>query len=234
MWHGDHIVNLQSFLFNIIKRQATYVQQGKTQSVSHHCFIRAIIERELTRRHLGTWEDFVKLKIEEPKRGGTKGKGIGTREKISIGVSKVVYKIAQEASALELVSKTAKRKIPPVETSTHRKRISHTVVAEESSKEVTLVSQEHAPNLDKGKSIDKGKQPTSTPRRVARLSRVDLEIEPSISSIDSKAPPVSPSKPAIHTPQHESDLKEIPAKPNNPINIDSDIESLEQIVSRFN
>lgn len=96
------------------------------------------------------------------------------------------------------------------------------------------MSQEPASNLDKGKSIDKGKKPVSTPWRVTRLSGVDLETEPSIPSIDSEAPPMPPSKPTIHTPQHESDLEEIPAKPNNPINIDSDTESSEQIMSGFN
>ena len=56
------------------------MQQGKTQSVSHHCLIRAIIERELTRQHLGTWDDFVKLKIVGPQRGGPKGKGVHTQD----------------------------------------------------------------------------------------------------------------------------------------------------------
>lgn len=37
--HANHPVNLPSFLFNIVKRQATFVQVGKDQSVSHHCLI---------------------------------------------------------------------------------------------------------------------------------------------------------------------------------------------------
>lgn len=198
--HGDHPVNLPSFLFNIIKRQAKYVQQGKTQSISHHCLIRAIIERELTRHRLGTWNDFVKLKIEDPNRGGPKGKGIGKREKTAIRVRKVVYKTTQEASTSELVSKTIKRKILPAKTSTPRKRRSHTVVEEESSEEVNPASQKPAPNLDKGKSIDKGKQPVSTLRRLTRLSGVNFKTKPSTPSVDAEVPPVPSLEPAIHTP----------------------------------
>jgi hypothetical protein len=224
----------QVFFLISLKDKPTYVQQGKTQSVSHHYLIRAIIERELTRRRCRTWEDFVKLKIEDPNRGGPKGKGIGTREKTILGVRKVVYKTAQEASASELVSKTVKRKIPPTETSTPQKGRSQIVVEEESPEEVTPASKKPTPNLDKGKSINKGKKPVSTPRRVTRLSGVNLETKPSTPSIDAEVPPVPSPKPAIHTPQHESDNEEIPINPNSPISIDSDTESSEQIMSGFN
>ena len=93
--------------------------------MSHHCLIRAIIERELTRQHVGTWDDFFKLKIVGPQRGGPKGKGIGTREKIIVGVRKVVYKIVQEALASVSTSKTTKKRIPSSESSTSKKRKAH-------------------------------------------------------------------------------------------------------------
>ena len=60
LWYDNHPVNLPSFLYNIVKRQATNVQEGKAKSVSHHYLIRAIIERELTNQRLGTWDDFIK------------------------------------------------------------------------------------------------------------------------------------------------------------------------------
>ena len=47
--HANHPINLPSFIYNIVKWKAANVQEGKGQSISHHCLIRAIVERELTR-----------------------------------------------------------------------------------------------------------------------------------------------------------------------------------------
>ena len=83
-------MNLPSFIYNNIKWQPANVHKGKDLSVSHHCLIRAIIERELIRQGLGTWDDFFKRNLVEPHRGGPRGQGMGTREKTTIGVRKVV------------------------------------------------------------------------------------------------------------------------------------------------
>ena len=99
-----------------------------------------------------------------------------------------MYKIAPEALASMSPPKDVKRKVPPSDTSTSKKRKSHTATIEEGSEEVSPVSHEAAPNLDKGKAIDKGKQPIYTPRRVTRVSRVNLKIEPPIPPVDLETP----------------------------------------------
>ena len=88
--------------------------------MSHHCLIRAIVERELTRQGLGTWDDFVKQNPTEPQRGGRRGQGMGTREKTTTRVRKVVYKIAQEASALASTPMVTKKRTPSSEASTSK------------------------------------------------------------------------------------------------------------------
>ena len=65
---------------------------------------------------------------------------------------------------------------------------------------------------------------------------MDLKSEPPILPIDLEAPvhtPMQSPKHTIHTPEHESDPEEIPPKPNSPINIDSETDSLEKIVFGF-
>ena len=99
----------------------------------------------------------------EPQSSGPRGKGMGTREKNAIGVRKVVYKIASEALAFVFPPKAVKRKVPPVDASTSKKRKARTVVTEESSEEVSPLSHKTAPNSEKGKVVDKGKKPISTP-----------------------------------------------------------------------
>ena len=42
--HENRPVSFPSYIFNIIKKQATLVQSSKDQSVSHHCLIRATME----------------------------------------------------------------------------------------------------------------------------------------------------------------------------------------------
>ncbi len=103
---------------------------------------------------MGTWDNFVKIRTKGPKGGGPKGKVMGTREKTIVGVKKVVYRMAQEASASAFVPKATKRKILPVKASTSRKRKSHIVTIEEGSTEVSPVSQEPTLNPDKGKFVD--------------------------------------------------------------------------------
>lgn len=152
--HGGHPMNLPSFLYNIVKRQASYVQQGKAQSVSHHCLIREIVEKELTRQHLGTWEDFVKLKPMGPQSSGPRGQGMGTHEKTAVGVRKVVYKTTSEASASAFQPKDVKRKVPPTNAFASKKRKVHIAAIEESSKEVSPLSHKIALDSKKGKVVD--------------------------------------------------------------------------------
>ena len=132
--------------------------------ISHHFLIRAIVERELTRQHLGTLEDFVKLKLVGPQSSGPRGQGMGIHEKTIVGVRKVVYKIASEALASASPPKAVKRKVPPTNASASKKRKAHTVAVEESSNEVSPLSHETALNSKKGKVVDKGKKPISTPQ----------------------------------------------------------------------
>ena len=93
--------------------------------MSHHYLIRAIIERELIRKHLGTWNDFLKLNVVGPQRGGPRGKGIGMREKHAIGVRKVVYKIVQEASSSMSTPKATKKRIHLQRLQSLKEKITH-------------------------------------------------------------------------------------------------------------
>ena len=97
------------------------MQEGKGPSMSHHCLIRPIVERELIRQGLGTWDDFFKRNPVEPQRGGPRGQGMGTREKTTTGVRKVVYKIVQESLASTSSPKVTKKRTTPSEASTSKR-----------------------------------------------------------------------------------------------------------------
>ena len=77
-----------------------------------------------------------------PQRGGPKGQGMGTREKTSIGVRKVVYKIVQEALASVSTPKTSKKRIPHSKASTSKRRKSHIDTTWKFSEEAPPVPQE--------------------------------------------------------------------------------------------
>ena len=115
------------------------MQEGKNLSVSHHFLIRAIVEKELIRQGLGTWDDFVKRNPMEPQMGGPRGQGMGTREKTTIGVRKVVYKIVQEASASTSSPEVTKKRTPLSKASTSKRQKLPIETIEKDSEEMTPV-----------------------------------------------------------------------------------------------
>ena len=124
--------------------------------MSHHCLIRAIVEREVNRQGLGTWEDFLRRSPIEPNRGGPQREGAGTREKMAIGVKKVIYKNVQEALASAFTPRVArKRTFTPGASSSKRRKLP-TKHTEENLEETPLVSQETPPTA-------KGKEKQTTP-----------------------------------------------------------------------
>lgn len=122
LWHDKRPINLPSFLYNIVKWKATFVQAGRAQSVSHHCLIQAIVERELNRQNLGIWDDFVKLQTIEPQRGGPRGQGMGVRQRTIVGAKKVVYKMVQEASTSMSTPRVTKKRTSHLEVSASKRR----------------------------------------------------------------------------------------------------------------
>ena len=61
-------------------------------------------------------------------------------------------------------------------------------------------------------------------------------VEPHVSPIDVETPVHTSAQSPEHiapTPEHDSDIEEIPQRPISPINIDSDMDSSKRIVSRF-
>ena len=164
-------------------------------------------------------------------------------EKTVVEVRKVVYKTTSKASTSASPPKAMKRKVPPVNASASIKRKACVATAEKSSEEVSPLSHKTALNSKKGKAINKGKKPISTPLRVTRMSGVNLRIEPPVppakplvSPVDVETPVPTPTQSPEHTkptPEHDSNLKEIPQRPVSPINIDSDTDSSERTVFGF-
>lgn len=64
---------------------------------------------------------------------------MGVREKTIIGAKKVVYKIVQEASASMSTPRTTKKRTPPSEASTSKRRKSQTDTIEKNLEEAPLV-----------------------------------------------------------------------------------------------
>ena len=83
---------------------------------------------------LGSWDDFLRRNPIEPHRGGPRGQGVGTRERITTGVRKVVYKNVQEASASTSTHKVTKKRTSISEASTSKWKKLLTKTTEENSK----------------------------------------------------------------------------------------------------
>lgn len=146
--HDYRQVNLPNFLFNTVKKQASLVQLGKDQSVSHHCLIKLIIESELNKQEIGTWEKFLWLKEVEPRLVGPRGQGVGCRERTSTGFCKVVPKAKNFPEASPSSSRLTKKRIYKVEPS---------IASKKKSKNVEVASALETPSSTKNRStIDKG------------------------------------------------------------------------------
>ena len=62
--HDDFLLNVPHFMYCIMLKRATVVQKGTPKDVSHHYFIKLIIEKALREQFGIPWDDFVKTKVQ--------------------------------------------------------------------------------------------------------------------------------------------------------------------------
>lgn len=106
------------FLVSLLKKRATFVEEGNPNSISNHSLTKLLVERALSQNYIVSYDDFLLIDEYLPRFGGPRGLGVGRRVFVEIGTIKIIEQVEPSHSyPSEKPSSSSQRRKKKVEKS---------------------------------------------------------------------------------------------------------------------